>query len=250
MTYLAIVSIVRKKWEGTFNQTLVQMFLEKMDYEQNQSEHLAVEIQKLKTRNIYVDLVRDFIHRPVCEPLFSTQYGIQEEEWPQMYLLPFQCTIEVKLRVFQFKILHNILYTNERLFKMKQVATKCCTFCETSVETPVHLFYDCKVAEDLRRAFVAKIGVNLSVTYEDLTRKRIMFGFIKDWKGPHKILLNHLILLLKRYIYIQRCKKSLASLVGLTAFICKIRHVELVIAKQKQKENIHYRKWSPVENVF
>ena len=85
-----------------------------MDYEQNQSEHLAVEIQKLKTRNIYVDLVRDYIHRPVCEPLFSTQYGIQEEEWPQMYLLPFHCTNEVKLRVFQFKILHNILYTNER----------------------------------------------------------------------------------------------------------------------------------------
>ena len=77
-----------------------------------------------------------------------------------------------------------------------------------------------------------------------------MFGFIKDWKGPHRPLLNHLIILLKRYIYIQRCKKSEVSLGGLIAFIGSVRYTELVIAKQKLKEDIHYRKWSPVENVF
>ena len=250
MIYLAIVSLVRKKWGSSFNQLLIQMFLEKIDYEHDQSDLLTVEIQKLKTRNIYVDLVSKLTCRPVCEPLFSTKYGIEKEEWPQMYLLPFKCTIEVKMRVFQFKILHNILYTNERLFKMKQVQTQLCTICETSVETPLHLFYECKVAEDLRRAFVDKIGLKLSIRYEDLTRKRMMFGFIKDWKGPHKILLNHLIILLKRYIYIQKCRNLVVSFIGFETFICKIRHIELVIAKQKHKENMHYRKWSPIENLF
>ena len=171
---------------SSFNQLLIQMFLEKIDYEHDQSDLLTVEIQKLKTRNIYVDLVSKLTCRPVCEPLFSTKYGIEKEEWPQMYLLPFKCTIEVKMRVFQFKILHNILYTNERLFKMKQVQTELCTLCENSVETPLHLFYECKVAEDLRRAFVDKIGLKLSIRYEDLSRKRMMFGFIKDWKDHIK----------------------------------------------------------------
>ena len=44
------------------------------------------------------------------------------------------------MRVFQFKILHNILYTNDKLFKMRQVETELCTFCQTAVETPVHIF--------------------------------------------------------------------------------------------------------------
>ena len=66
-----------------------------------------------------------------------------------MYLLPFHCTIEIKMRVFQFKILHNILYTNDKLFKMRQVETELCTFCQTAVETPVHIFCDCKNIENL-----------------------------------------------------------------------------------------------------
>ena len=40
------------------------------------------------------------------------------------------------------------------------------------------------------------------------------------------------------------------SLGGLIAFIGSVRYTELVIAKQKLKEDIHYRKWSPVENVL
>ena len=117
-------------------------------------------------------------------PIFSVQYGIQEDEWSQMYLLPFHCTIEIKMRVFQFKILHNILYTNDKLFKMKQVETELCTVCQAAVETPVHIFCDCKNTEDLRQDFVDKFGFRLCATFEDLTKKRIMFGFIKDWKGP------------------------------------------------------------------
>ena len=250
LTYLAIVSNVKRKWCVEFNQLILQMFQAKMDYEQSQSNLLSEELQKLKTKLIYIDLVEKHIARPISETLFAKKYDIQEEEWPQLYLLPFKCTIEVKLRVFQFKILHNILYTNERLFKMKQVDTDICTFCQISIETPVHLFYDCNVAEKLRREFVDKIGLNLSVKFEDLTRKRLMFGFIKDWKGPHKTLLNHLIIIFKRYIYIQRCKNESVNINGLEAFVGNIRHIELVIAKQKRKENIHYRKWSPIEKVL
>ena len=50
-------------------------------------------------------------------------------------------TIDTNLRVFQYKILNNVLYLNEKLFKFKIVSSPLCSFCNLANETPIHLFY-------------------------------------------------------------------------------------------------------------
>ena len=114
----------------------------------------------------------------------------------------------------------------------------------------MHIFYDYEVAFKLRQEFVHKIGEKFNVKFEDFTRKRLMFGFIKDWKGPNKLLLNHLILMFKRYIYTNKCKNTTPCLSGLISFIQNTKYIELNIAKQKKTVEIHYKKWFPVENIF
>ena len=61
--------------------------------------------------------------------------------WQNAYYLPFLCTGETKLRVFQFKFLHRRM-TNDFLCKIgiKQVVL----FCGETTETLVHLFWQCK----------------------------------------------------------------------------------------------------------
>ena len=133
--------------------------------------------------------------RPVCEKLFAETFGVQEDEWSQIYLMPFKCTIEVKMRVFQFKLSHNILFTNDRLYKMKVTDSLTCNFCQAEIETHVHLFYECNFTSKLRQELVERISTQFCVEFGDFTRKRVMLGFIKDWKGPNRTLLNHLVLL-------------------------------------------------------
>ena len=48
------------------------------------------------------------------------EYGFNFQERQKIYSLPFRVTNEVKLSVFQYKIVHNILYTNKILHKMKK----------------------------------------------------------------------------------------------------------------------------------
>ena len=55
-------------------------------------------------------------------------------------MLPRQATIELSLRSFQYKILNNILYFNEKLFKFKVVDSPLCSLCETENESVLHLF--------------------------------------------------------------------------------------------------------------
>jgi len=61
--------------------------------------------------------------RPTSEKkkkkLFS--YGIEKEKLNKIYLLPFKATEEVKLAIFQHKIIHNILARNSILYKMKKI---------------------------------------------------------------------------------------------------------------------------------
>ena len=60
--------------------------------------------------------------------------------WNSTYTLPFRCTSESKLRVFQFKLLHRRIATNYYLSKISLSSTDICNFCAEKVETLVHLF--------------------------------------------------------------------------------------------------------------
>ena len=50
---------------------------------------------------------------------------------------------ETFIRSFQFKLLADITFTNQRLAKIGYVPNDLCTFCEERSETVHHLFYEC-----------------------------------------------------------------------------------------------------------
>ena len=73
-------------------------------------------------------------------------YGITKENLNKIYLLPFKATKEVKLAIFQHKIIHNILATNSILYKMKKVASSSCPFCLSDGQNIHHLLISCPQA--------------------------------------------------------------------------------------------------------
>ena len=71
------------------------------------------------SKTAYLKLIQ-----PLPKPLTSQLYfeevlGFGKVEWKKAYLLPRIITIDSFLRSFQYKILNNILYINERLYKFK-----------------------------------------------------------------------------------------------------------------------------------
>ena len=46
--------------------------------------------------------------------------GVEKSDLNKVYLLPFKATKEIKLAMFQYKIIHRILPTNSLLHKMKK----------------------------------------------------------------------------------------------------------------------------------
>ena len=72
---------------------------------------------------------------PTSKKLLSTKFNIDNQKsWSSVYLLPASVTLDTKIRVFQYKILNNILYLNQRLCHINLVESPLCSLCKKEVD--------------------------------------------------------------------------------------------------------------------
>ena len=93
-------------------------------------------------------------------------------------LTSFSCYNKVKLSVFQYKIVHNILYTNKILYKVKKEQQPDCCYCHGIHQTPLHLFVECSIAKSFWNKFTnwynATCGGNIA-----LEQNEIIYGALR-----------------------------------------------------------------------
>ena len=137
-------------------------------------------------------------------------------------MLPRQATIESSLRLFQYKILNNILYLNEKLFKFKIVDSPLCSLCETENESVLHLFCACTVTSNLLEQFKLWVSDIPLSGKTDICPQTFIFG---AWNinTPDVIPINHMILLFKRYIYLRRQDRYGPNITSLKSFMKSIK---------------------------
>ena len=160
--------------------------------------------------------------------------------WKEIYSLPFVVTHDTKTREFQYKLLNNIVFTNEKLFRFKMIDSPLCAFCQTEVESPEHLFFHCNVTKSfwqLPSSWSSEQMVNLT----SLTLENVFFGVFHGVEDFHVV--NHIILLAKYYIY--NCKLNVIH-PSLKVFIAKLKatcQIEQIAATNNKLER-HYKKWN------
>ena len=123
------------------------------------------------------------------------------------YLIPFNCTMDAKLRWFQYRILNRFLTTNSCLCKIGQRIDNVCTFCKKEAETIEHLFVESKVATNIWSKLQNWIQIKLGIPVV-LSKTHILFGI--DLKKCNSAI-NLIILLSKFYTYRITCQGSTVS---------------------------------------
>ena len=98
-------------------------------------------------------------------------------DWKQIYLTPHKVTLDIEKRMFQFKILNRIIYTNKLLNKMR-TDTSLCTLCEEYEESLEHLFLQCKCTKDFWTHTIDWLNKS-NITISRLNDSEIGLGIIK-----------------------------------------------------------------------
>ena len=128
-------------------------------------------------------------------------FDIKEVDWEKTYILSFLCTKEMKLRIFQFKLLHRRIATNRFLYKIGVKDTDKCSFCKSETECLIHLFWDCTIINEFWNKIRTWIQEHIkSKAIINLTQLTYL-GLVKNTSN---ILLHHVLLLIARH-YIYSC---------------------------------------------
>jgi len=178
--------------------------------------------------------------------------NIDETEWHKIMLVPWECTIESKLRSFQYHIINRSLVTNKKLFQWNLAESELCHFCNNNIETIEHMFVECAEVKQLWSGVVKKLEQYLIVEHIENNPKAIICGVncTKDYK-----IINHILLIMKKYIYNSRCLNQPLTVSGAILMISKCYDIENQLACQNACPVVQGKfinKWKPLRqnNIF
>ena len=164
--------------------------------------------------------------------------------WKVIYMLPRLVTHNTYMRSFQYKILNNILYLNKKLHIFGIKSSPLCSFCNLYDETPFHIFYECDCVKLLWSELVQCFQNTLILP--TLTPQTAILGILDSVSNNsffenNKILINHILLIFKLYVYKCREKKFI-NINNLIAEIQKVKRIEKEIALNDSMKITAFRK--------
>ena len=160
--------------------------------------------------------------------------------WKSTYALPFQCTRETKLRVFQFKLLHRRIATNNYLSKIGLSSTDICNFCEEKVETLIHLFWECSRVQIFWQKVQSWLIEHKVISQNFPLPQLTCLGFINKTNG---FLVHHALLLGRFHIYTSKLNKTLPNLRLFSQSVLKCQDIEKRYAVKTNTTKKFKAKW-------
>ena len=140
-----------------------------------------------------------------------------------------------------------ILPTNKYLKRCGLVQSDMCYFCNSEVETIEHIFWFCPVIERFWLDFATRLHDTCNIQL-DLNPKSVCLGYLGV---VNKHLINHIINLVKRYIYISKCKEKYLNMDAVFSFIRYHYLLEKnVVEYHKKNPDFFHDKWHPLIDIL
>ena len=162
-------------------------------------------MNKLNSGTLYEILIDANNVKPTSQTYFENLFSSFKPDWKSIYLLPRRVTLDANLRMFQYKLLNNVLYLNNMLFRFKKVDSPLCSYCNEEEETPLHLFHSCLKIKQLWKKLRKYFSKFINILHS--TPQSSVLGIFDN--NQHSELINHLLLIFKFYIYSARNTKQL-----------------------------------------
>ena len=234
ITFVQIMHSLPKTWKETVLNTSGNISLVFQDHHLIK-KHQIYSLSKLTSKEIYNILISTNILQPSSQNYYQRLFQATSLDWKNIYILPRIVTLDTRFRTFQYKLLNNVLYLNKLLYRFGKIDSPLCSFCKTQEETPFHLFYECSKANNLWVDL--KSFLENRIPLPSLTPQSAIFGFIDVF--DNKLILNHLLLIFKYYLYNAR-KSGFINIESLKANIYNIKNIEREISKNNPKKTLKY----------
>ena len=138
-TYYGLVNAIPRNWKANIKNPI-----------QNVKYHTTV--STLTTSSIYPSLLKTIFVRPTAKTT-TLRHGFTENTIQGVYLTPFTVTNEVKIIMFQFKVIDNVLPTRATLYRDDISESPICNLCNAKEQTLHHLLINCNLTVNFWNLF-------------------------------------------------------------------------------------------------
>ena len=139
---------IPQKWKNTIKNNRISENLLFLNHHLTKC-NILLSLEKLNSKELpLIQLTRDFC-KPTSQFYFEKYSKGCVFDWKYIYILLRIVTSDPYTRYFQYTVLNNVLYLNEKLFSFGISETSQCSFCNQNKETIDHLFCHCFVAKAL-----------------------------------------------------------------------------------------------------
>ena len=98
-------------------------------------------LPNLTVNETYKTLIRPLVKQPSAQKFIESVLQRNDIDWATVYLLPQKTTIESRMHIVQYKILNNILYLNNRLYKYGYIEFPLCSLCKSCDKNDGSIFF-------------------------------------------------------------------------------------------------------------
>ena len=204
------------------------------------ANQLRPEMLIVTSKSVYTKLLKSLKSPPTSQKSLANLLQLYNVDWRKIYLLPRQTIFELSLWSFQYKILTNTLYLNDRLFKFGIAESPLCSQCTQEKESIIHLFVTCRVIHNLWERLCAWLS-DLDIKLLSPLEPQFLILGIWNERLEDSSLVSLLILIFKRYIYVKKNDRNKQNIFSLRAFIKNIKSIERHITSQNGKLKYHYK---------
>ena len=141
--WIQLINAISKSWKEELRRNNCIPDALSVYYNHFIKENQIYSLDKCNNKELYCLQISLHNSNTRWQLYFEDLFQIKDIDWKHVYLLPHWVTVDTNLRIFQYKILNNVLYLNEKLFRFKKVSCPLCSFCQYENETPMHLFHGC-----------------------------------------------------------------------------------------------------------
>ena len=134
-------------------------------------------IDTIRTKEFYDLLISKIFKQPSSQKTIARKLNVEISNWKEIYTLPRKMIHDSYSRIFQYKILSNILYLNKHLHQFKVVSRPLCSLCSSVNEIVFHLFGECLLTIKLWK-IVQKWSTTVGLVLPDLTAKKLNTGLL------------------------------------------------------------------------
>ena len=158
-----------------------------------------------------------------------------------------KCCPSIFDRVFQYKIVTQILPTNEYLYRYKVKESSICENCNLECDTVVHRLYECEVIVEIITSVLTFMNTQCNQP-KNITMVEYLFGL----GGDRNIAIDHILLELKKTIFYSTLE-DLTNPSFCEHFQNKIRLLiikEKLVMSENDKLEFFFSKWENFTTIY